>query len=113
MWKMLPVMFPSEATTDCLRLGDLLIVGVPGEMAAGLGLEIKKNATRFSGARHTTIGGLANAWISYILSPEEYDRGGYEASVSFYGRELGPRIVAGAIDSNKNLQLQEKTSVRK
>ena len=95
--KALPVMFPAQTTSSCLRLGDLLIVGIPGEMAAQLGLDIQKQAAKQTGTPHVTIGGLADAWISYILSPEAYDRGGYEASVSFYGRTLGNRIVRGAV----------------
>ena len=104
--KMLPVMFPSQTASSCFRLGDLLIIGVPGEMAAELGIQIKQHAIRLSGTPHVTVGGLADAWVSYILSPEEYDRGGYEASVSFYGRNLGPRIVEGA---NASVQAMHAT----
>ena len=46
---------------------------------------------------HVAIGGLANEWVSYILSSEEYERGGYEASVSFYGPDLGPVVVQGVV----------------
>jgi hypothetical protein len=38
--RLLPVMCPAEVASVSLRLGDLLIVGVPGEMAASLGLQI-------------------------------------------------------------------------
>jgi hypothetical protein len=40
---------------------------------------------------------LADVWTSYILPPEEYRRGGYESSVSFYGEKLGDTIVEGAL----------------
>ncbi len=95
--EMLPVMFPSQAESISLRLGDLLIVGIPGEMAASLGLKIKSEGGRASGAAHPVIGGLADAWISYMLPAEEYRRGGYESSVSFYGETLGDTIVTGAL----------------
>ena len=91
-------MFPTDTASGCLRLGDLVIVGVPGEMAASLGLQIKAATQKKTGATHPVIGGLADEWISYMLPPEEYDKGGYEASVSFYGRTLGPAIVDGAIE---------------
>jgi neutral ceramidase len=96
--EMLPRMFPTETASGCLRLGDLVIVGVPGEMAASLGLQIKAATRKKTGATHPVIGGLADEWISYMLPPEAYDSGGYEASVSFYGRTLGPTIVDGAIE---------------
>lgn len=95
--EMLPRLFPSQAESISLRLGDLLIVGIPGEMAASLGLKVKSESRRITGASHPVIGGLADVWISYILPAEEYRRGGYESSVSFYGDKLGDTIVSGAI----------------
>ncbi|MBX3436220.1 MAG: neutral/alkaline non-lysosomal ceramidase N-terminal domain-containing protein [Planctomycetaceae bacterium] len=94
---MLPRMSPEQTTSGSLRLGELVIVGVPGEMSAELGLHIKSEAKRITGAAHPVIGGLANEWISYILTPEAYRTGGYEASVSFYGEELGSTITRGAL----------------
>jgi hypothetical protein len=95
--KMLPKLFPGEVDSVSLRLGDLLIVGIPGEMAASLGLKIKAEAARLTGVKYPTIGGLADVWISYMLPADEYRRGGYESSVSFYGETLGETVVAGAI----------------
>lgn len=95
---------PAQTHSTCLRLGNLLVLGVPGEMAAQLGLEAK------SGARHRTeiecvaIGGLADEWVSYILPAEEYRKGGYEASMSFYGESLGKTIVEGVIRSAATLK---------
>lgn len=90
-------MAPQKTSAGSLRLGDLLIVGVPGEMAAELGLSIKARVARATGANHVVIGGLANEWVSYILSADEYRKGGYESSVSFYGETLGITIVDGAV----------------
>ena len=63
---LLPRMQPERSVSGSLRLGDLLIVGIPGE----IGLEIKKQARRISGAACPVTGGLANEWISYILTAE-------------------------------------------
>jgi Neutral/alkaline non-lysosomal ceramidase, N-terminal len=101
--KMLPLICPPKTTSISLQLGDLLIVGVPGEATAGLGLKIKAEAARPTGARYVAIGGLADEWISYILSEEEYGEGGYEASVSFYGPTLGKSIVDGALEGVRDL----------
>lgn len=95
--EMLPRLFPDHAVSVSLRLGDLLIVGVPGEMAASLGLKIKSAAGTRTGAAHPVIGGLADAWLSYMLPADEYRRGGYESSVSFYGEALGDTMVEGAL----------------
>jgi neutral ceramidase len=95
--KTLPFLVPSKSHSNRVRLGDLLILGVPGEMAADLGLEIKRQASELTGVPHVTIGGLADEWVSYILPADEYQRGGYEASVSFYGSTLGSTIVEGVL----------------
>ncbi len=95
--KIIDQMQPVATHSICLRLGDLFIAGVPGEMAATLGDQVKARISASTGARHVVIGGLADEWISYILSPEEYRKGGYEASVSFYGESLGPVVVEGVV----------------
>lgn len=85
-------------------MGDLVILGVPGEMAAQLGIEIKSKGREITGARSVTIGGLADEWVSYMLPAGEYRKGGYEASVSFYGETLGATIVEGVVRSARGLK---------
>jgi len=50
------------------------------------------------------VGGLADEWVSYILSAEQYRKGGYEASVSFYGEQLGQVIADGAVRGASRLK---------
>lgn len=90
---------PESTHVSCLRLGDLLIVGVPGELAAGPGLRLKREARTAAHARGAIIGGLADEWISYMLDASKYERGGYEASVSFYGPTLAQVISREAVEA--------------
>ncbi len=99
---LLDQVFPEQTSVGACRLGELLIIGAPGEMIAELGLGIK-DKLKEHGIKYPVIGGLANQWISYILSEEEYDKGGYEASVSFYGKELGNVMVKAMLDTAKPL----------
>jgi len=94
---LLQTLLPGETQSLSLRLGDLQLVGVPGEMAAELGMEVKRRVSAASGAPYVVIGGLADEWVSYILSPHEYTRGGYEATISFYGASLGPTVVEAVV----------------
>ena len=96
--RLLPALFPRETARVSVRICDLVIAGVPGEMTAELGLEIKQRGRAISGVEHVAIGGLADEWVSYILSSAEYAKGGYEASVSFYGPDLGGTIVDGVAE---------------
>lgn len=97
MEKVIALMTPQKTVSGSLRLGSLLIIGIPGEISAQLGMSIKSQVRQTTGIQHIVIGGLANEWVSYILSAEEYKKGGYEASVSFYGETLGQVIVEGAL----------------
>ena len=95
---LLDQVFPVQTSIGACRLGDLLIVGAPGELSAELGLNVKEKLNT-RGVLYPAIGGLANQWISYILSEKEYHKGGYESSVSFYGKDLGNVIVRGMMET--------------
>ncbi len=83
---------PTEVGLGALRIDNLLIAGVPGEMTAVLGLNVKK-AIKNKAVKYVAIGGLANEWISYILTRDQYiNGGGYESSMSFYEPDLGDII---------------------
>lgn len=99
---LLEKLVPSQSATNAVRIGDLVIASVPGEMASELGLRIK-NQLRKAGVAHPTIGGLGNEWISYILPAGEYNKGGYEASVSFYGPTLGETITTAVLKNAMQL----------
>ncbi|MAT16823.1 MAG: hypothetical protein CMJ46_16310 [Planctomyces sp.] len=93
---MIPRLFADKSNCTTVQIGDLSITGIPGEMAAGMGAEIKRAAGEKLNVKSPTIGGLADVWISYILTEEAWEAGGYEASVSFYGPQLGPVVKKAA-----------------
>jgi neutral ceramidase len=104
---MLPKLWPTKTASVSLRLGDLVIVGIPGELCTQKGLEIKHRTKEITGAPHPIIGGLADEWIGYIIPIEQYKMGQYEASMSFYGPTLIDVIVNGAVKGVEHLQGQE------
>ena len=57
-----------------LRLGEAAIMGIPGEMFAALGLDIRRR----SPFRNTLIAGLANDELGYIADRRGYRDGGYQ-----------------------------------
>lgn len=91
--KLLEAMVPERSHSVQVRLGDLVLAGVPGEMTAALGRDLKARLKARTGAGRAAVLGLADEWISYLISPEDYAVGGYESSVSFYGPQLGNEIV--------------------
>jgi hypothetical protein len=94
---------PKKVGMGSVRIGDFVLVGIPGELVAELGIKIK-DSLKNDKVKHVAIGGLANEWISYILTEEEYvNGGGYESSVSFYGPKLGEIITGSAIKNSGSI----------
>lgn len=100
---LLDQVFPVSTSISSCRIGDLQIVGAPGELIAELGIDIKSKMKK-SGIPYPVIGGLANEWISYILTESEYHQSGYETSVSFYGPSLGKIIYDEMLETALKLK---------
>jgi len=78
-------LFHEETVFQAVRLNEMVLAGLPVEMSAALGRRIKRQTP----ARVTLLACLANDTLGYALTPEDYRTGGYEACMSFYGRETG------------------------
>ncbi len=88
---------PIPAEIQVFRIGELAIVGIPGELFVELGLQIKRN----SPAPYTFISETTNGWIGYIVSSGTYQEGGYEVSPgpwSMTNEEGGQIIVKTALE---------------
>ncbi len=85
---------PEEARTwvQALRIGDLALVGVPGELLVRLGLDIKKR----SPFGHTMVLELANDSVGYLPDEQAYKEGGYEPEAALFTPGSGERIVDAA-----------------
>ena len=83
---------PKEAAVSLALIGRLLLIGVPGEPTSELGRKLQSLAAK-RGFPHTFVVSHTNGWIGYILAPEDYDRGGYEATLAFHGRGAADRMV--------------------
>jgi hypothetical protein len=86
---------PPSASITAFRLGDLAVVGVPGEPTSHLGRTISEFGRRM-GYTAVLVISHVNGWMGYILDPKDYDNGGYEATLSLYGRDEGNQVVAAA-----------------
>jgi hypothetical protein len=68
-----------------LRLGDIYILGLPGEVLVEVGREIREKA----GIEKLLIATVANDAIGYVCHSRAYDEGGYEP-------ESGASLAQGA-----------------
>lgn len=99
---------PPTAKVTIATVGRVAYIGVPGEPTNDI------ERILLAEAEHAGYLGVVvshvNGWIGYILSPADYDRGGYEATLSFNGRETGHRVTEAATRLLKKLSNRAKVA---
>jgi hypothetical protein len=84
-----PLDVPKAVPLMALRLGDRMLVSVPGEMTEEMGRRVRASvsaATAGAGIGTVVIAGLANEYADYFTTPEEFDAQHYEGGATIYGR---------------------------
>jgi len=87
-----------EAEIQALTLGDCALVGIPCEVFAQLGLEIKRR----SPFPATAVVELANGWEGYLPTRQAYDEGGYEVRAA-RSSKLASGSGESVVDAAANL----------
>ena len=84
-----------EAEIMAIRVGDVGIVGLPGEIFCELGFGIKKR----SPAENTLVIELSNDAIGYMPIEEAFEQGGYESTPgsTMYAKGSGEKLAASAV----------------
>lgn len=89
-----------RSEVNLIKVGDLWLATVPGELLPKLGLSLK-GRLRASGARVAGIIGLANDELGYILPPEDFkfplnpfSPGKHYEETNSIGREIAPAVTS-------------------
>ena len=92
-----PYMGKDDVTLEiqCIAIGDVCFVGVPGELCAELGQEIKWH----SPFRRTFIAYNSTSYFSYIGPANFLVAGGYEAQSQRFSARGGLELVNTAVDA--------------
>lgn len=96
---------PPSGEVTVVRLGPVAWIGVPCELASVPGLRIM-DAARRQGIETPLVVSFANDWMGYVVTPEQYDAGVYEATLSFYGSGTAQRVVSAAVRAMRALPLE-------
>lgn len=89
---------------QALRLGDIYILGLPGEVLVEVGLDIKKKA----GLQNLIIAAVSNDTIGYVCHSQAYEQGGYEAVSGANLAKGGGEIIV-----NRALELLSRVKVQR
>ena len=75
-----------------LRIGEIALIGIPGEPFTDIGVKIKQT----EGFGLILPCALANGYEGYFPSEEAYNEGGYEAATSPYKSDIAEKIISCA-----------------
>jgi neutral ceramidase len=80
---------PKAVPLSVARVGERLIGTIPGEMTVDMGRRVRAALTKVAppGITGVQLSGLANEYMSYFVTPEEYDAQHYEGGSTMYGRQ--------------------------
>jgi neutral ceramidase len=83
-----------SAYVQAIRIGDIAIVGLPGEPFNEIGRAVKDRSV----APFTLFAGYSNGYIGYFPTAAEFPFGGYEPSYSHHNTELLEQVAPESED---------------
>ncbi|XP_031742885.1 neutral ceramidase 2 [Cucumis sativus] len=101
---------PAILPIQILRLGNLIILSVPGEFTTMAGRRLREAVKEtlisngngvFDDDTHVVIAGLTNTYSQYVATFEEYEQQRYEAASTLYG----PHTLSAYIQEFKKLAI--------
>lgn len=86
--KFAPAPWGPEVEVQVVRLGDRLLLAVPGEPTVEMGRRTREAVADVvpDGITDVAVVGLANGYNGYFTTPEEYDRQHYEGGHTVFGK---------------------------
>jgi neutral ceramidase len=110
---------PEFAPVAVYKIGDVAIVGFPAEPTTVMARRIRKTVAKALSTAdppddkgRVILVSFANGHISYVNTPEEYDRQTYEGASNYWGAGTGPflqsksRDLAGNLKNGDNSELE-------
>jgi len=96
---------PKAVPLAALRLGDRVIATIPGEMTVEMGRRVRRAvlAAAGSGVSAVVLSGLANEYLQYFTTPEEYERQHYEGGSTLYGYASSDLLKLSLVQLTKAL----------
>jgi len=80
---------PASFSLQILQIGNFDVLALPGEYTTMAGRRVRNAVFNVTG-HEVVLAGLANNYINYIATPEEYDVQEYEGGATVYGRNTVP-----------------------
>jgi neutral ceramidase len=85
---------------ELFRIGQLYLIGIPGEVTITAGLRMRRAVAAAVGAElsNVLVAGYTNAYIHYVTTPEEYEEQCYEGGSTLFGKWEAPAFTQVAVE---------------
>ena len=81
-----PPVTPNVLPLQLLKIGDLVLAAIPGEITTMAGRRLKETIlAQLPGVKHLALATYANDYSQYITTKEEYDKQHYEGASTLFG----------------------------
>jgi neutral ceramidase len=97
---------PPAVPITVVRIGDHVLAGLPGEPTKEAGTRVKQallGTLGSAGVRGAVIAGLADDYVQYITTPEEYGQQSYEGASTLYGKNEATFLQEQLVDLAKRM----------
>jgi len=104
---------PRYLLVQQLRIGQLLIAGMPNEPTTISGRRLRSaldSAWRGDGVERVVIGAYSNAYCGYLTTPEEYQEQAYEGASTLYGQWSLPVFCTEHVELTRAMRSGEGRS---
>ena len=81
-----------QATVQVVRIGSAVLIGAPSDLASSVGLPLLARARRLGLA--ASFVSMADDWIGYVMTENEYFNVDYKSKTQFHGPQSGPVFSA-------------------
>ncbi len=81
-----------QATVQVVRIGSAVLIGAPSDLATSVALPLLAQARRRGLA--VSFVSMADDWIGYVMTEDEYLNVDYKAKTQFHGPQSGPIFSA-------------------
>ncbi|MCB9727400.1 MAG: neutral/alkaline non-lysosomal ceramidase N-terminal domain-containing protein [Deltaproteobacteria bacterium] len=100
--------FPEDETVfwtllTAARIGGLGLVSLPGEPLTSVGTELRAKALAASGLDDMFVLGYTQGYLGYLLHPDDFFLGGYEANGSLMGPGFANYLIARGTEIAEHL----------
>jgi Neutral/alkaline non-lysosomal ceramidase, N-terminal len=85
-----------EAEIQTMRIGNLAIIAIPGEIFVEYALESRSRVKQLTGM-NMILSGYTNDYVGYLITPRAKETGGYEAGISRVRSDSARRMIESAV----------------